>query len=178
MSVGEAPMPTRCGIDSIEIARIERMLNESPDDLAKIFSSQELSDSGTGPGRAASLAARYAAKEACVKLFPRELAAGRIEPADFRVVRDDYGAPQIVCSADARRVLDHARIAGIAVSLTHDRTSASAVALALPNATPVPWAGQVFFSLLPFRRRVIVDNLRRVFGAAVPAVEIDRLAKA
>ena len=71
------PTPTRCGIDSVEIARIERMLAETPaEELTKIFSAQELADSGNGPGRAASLAARYAAKEACVKLFPRELARG------------------------------------------------------------------------------------------------------
>ena len=55
------PTPTRCGIDSVEIARIERMLAETPgEELAKIFSAQELADSGNGPGRAASLAARYA----------------------------------------------------------------------------------------------------------------------
>src|SRR5205823_7007828 len=121
MSAGEAPMPTRCGIDSVEIARIERMLDESPaDDLAKIFSAQELADSGSGPGRAASLAARFAAKEACVKLFPRELALGQIDPAEFSVARDAYGAPQIVCGAKAQALLDRHRIRTITVSLTHD----------------------------------------------------------
>ena len=169
----------RCGIDSVEIARIERLLEETPaDELAKLFSREEIADSGSGPGRAASLAARYAAKEACVKLFPRELAAGRIEPADFSVTRDGYGAPQVALSENARSILDRARIAGIAVSLTHDRTSASAVALALRNETSAPWSGRVFFHLLPFRRGVIVGNLRRVFGAAVPPAEIERLAQA
>jgi KDO2-lipid IV(A) lauroyltransferase len=179
MSAGEAPMPTRCGIDSVEIARIERMLDESPaDDLAKIFSAQELADSGSGAGRAASLAARYAAKEACIKLFPRELALGQIEPAQFAVERDAYGAPQIICSAGAQAVLDRHRLSGIAISLTHDRTSASAVALALPTTTLVPLAGRILFHAVPFRRRVVMDNLRRVFGAAVPPGEIERLAQA
>ncbi len=64
--------PTRCGIDSVEIERVERMLAETPAaELPKIFSTQELADAGEGAGRAASLAARYAAKEACIKLFPR-----------------------------------------------------------------------------------------------------------
>ena len=176
---GVAEEPLRCGIDTIEIARIERLLEETPaSELEKIFSRQELSDSGSGAGRGASLAARYAAKEACAKLFPRELAAGRIEPADFSIARDGYGAPQVVLSANARTVLDRARLAGIAVSLTHDRTSASAVALALRQQTPAPWVGRLFFRLLPFRRRVIIENLRRVFGAAVPGLEIERLAQA
>ena len=175
----ESRAPVRCGIDSVEIARIERLLNESDAHaLAKLFSAQEFLDSGDGAGRAASLAARYAAKEACVKLFPRELAGGRIELADFSVVRDGYGAPRIECSANARKVLDHARIADIAISLTHDRSSASAVALALPMETSVPLAGKVFFNGLPFRRAVIIDNLRRVFGAAVPDREIARIAQA
>ena len=75
-------MPTsapagRCGIDTVEIARIERLLAETPpEDLRKLFSDVELADSGDGPGRAASLAARFAAKEACLKLFPREAALG------------------------------------------------------------------------------------------------------
>ena len=72
---------TRCGIDTVEIARIERLLASSPADTPpRIFTARELDDSGTGPGRIASLAARFAAKEACAKLFPRELALGQIEP--------------------------------------------------------------------------------------------------
>ncbi|MEP6997269.1 MAG: 4'-phosphopantetheinyl transferase superfamily protein [Betaproteobacteria bacterium] len=171
--------PTRCGIDSVEIERIERLLRETAvQDLPHFFSPQELSDSGDGPGRAASLAARFAAKEACAKLFPRELALGEIEPSDFSVVRDGYGAPEVVCNARAERVLGRERVRAIAVSLTHDRVSASAVALALPARAEAPWAGRLLYRLLPLRRRVILANLRRVFGAAVPEVEIVRLAQA
>ncbi|OLE31669.1 MAG: hypothetical protein AUG47_08660, partial [Alphaproteobacteria bacterium 13_1_20CM_3_64_12] len=172
-----APDASRCGIDSVEISRIERLLSETPAEaLSKIYSAQELADSGPGPGRAASLAARFAAKEACVKLFPRELALGQIDPAEFSVARDAYGAPQIVCGAKAQALLDRHRIRTIAVSLTHDRSSASAVVLAIPAYAEVPLAGKVLYHVLPLRRTVIMDNLRRVFGAAVPATEIERLA--
>jgi phosphopantetheine--protein transferase-like protein len=171
--------PTRCGIDSVEIARIERLLRETPSaELTRFFSPQELADSGDGPGRAASLAARFAAKEACAKLFPRELALGEIEPADFSVARDAYGAPQVICNARAELVLGRQRLRAIAVSLTHDRSSASAVALALPAQADAPLAGRLLFRLLPLRRRVILENLRRVFGAGVPEGEIVRLAQA
>jgi KDO2-lipid IV(A) lauroyltransferase len=170
---------TRCGIDSVTIPRIERLLAATPqEDLPSIFSVQELADSGDGPGRVASLAARFAAKEACVKLFPRELALGQIEPADFSVARDAYGAPQIVFGAKAQALLDRHRIRHIAVSLTHDRASASAVVLAIPAEADVPIAGRLLYHLLPFRRTVILDNLRRVFGAAAPPAEIRRLAQA
>jgi KDO2-lipid IV(A) lauroyltransferase len=170
---------TRCGIDTVEIARIERLLSGSPPDAPpRMFTAQELADSGTGTGRVASLAARFAAKEACAKLFPRELALGQIEPEDFSVARDAYGAPQVVCSTRAQALLDRQRIRAITVSLTHDRSSASAVALALPAQTVTPIAGKVMYYFLPFRRRVMLANLRRVFGTAVPEAEIERLAQA
>jgi KDO2-lipid IV(A) lauroyltransferase len=169
----------RCGIDTVDIARIERLLATTPlEELGKLFSPSELDDAGHGEGRAASLAARYAAKEACIKLFPHELAAGRIEPADFSIARDAYGAPRVVPNANARAIMDRARIGGIAVSLSHDRTSASAVTLALAQTTPIPLAGRVLYKLLPIRRGVIVENLRRVFGRNVPEDEIARLAQA
>ena len=138
-----AGLATRCGIDTVEIARIDRLLRESASrDLERLFSAEELAESGDGPGRAASLAARFAAKEACVKLFPREAALGEIEPADFAVARDAYGAPQAVIGPRAASVLGRNRIRAIALSLTHDRLSASAVALAVPEQAEVPLAGR------------------------------------
>jgi KDO2-lipid IV(A) lauroyltransferase len=177
LDAGSAPV--RCGIDTVEIARIERLLATTPPDgLGKLFSRTELEDAGDGEGRAASLAARYAAKEACIKLFPRELAAGRIEPADFSIERDSYGAPRVIASANAQAIMDRARVGSIAVSVSHDRTSASAVTLALAQPVAIPLAGRVLYRLLPIRRGVVVENLRRVFGRNVPDGEIARLAQA
>jgi holo-[acyl-carrier protein] synthase len=150
---------TRCGIDRVLLARIERLLADTPpSDLARIFSERELADSGEGTARVASLAARFAAKEACAKLFPRELALGQIEPVDFSLVRDDYGAPQVVVGPQARATLDRHRIRDITVSLTHDRSGASAVALARPMVTETPLAGRLLYRILPLRRRVILEN--------------------
>ena len=169
----------RCGIDTVEISRIERLLRENePGDLLRFFSAQELADSGEGAGRAAHLAARFAAKEACVKLFPREAALGDVEPADFSVARDAYGAPQPICNARAAAVLARNRVRTIALSLTHDRLSASAVALAIADAATAPLAGSLLYRLLPFRRGVVLENLRRVFGEGVPDAEVERLAQA
>jgi len=169
----------RCGIDTVEIARIERLLAETPaDDLAKLFSAVELADAGDGPGRAASLAARFAAKEACVKLFPREAALGAIVPADFSVARDNYGAPRVVCGPRAEAVLGRHRIASIAVSMTHDRGRASAVAQTERAVVKVPFYGRLIFHLLPFRRAVVLENLRRVYGEHATDEEIGALAQA
>ena len=175
---GSNPL-TRCGIDTVEIARIERFLRETDaDDLLKIFSREELRDCSENGGRVASLAARFAAKEACLKLFPRETALGTIGPADFAVARDGYGAPQVVCSPNALFLLDRYRLKRIALSLTHDKTSASAVAVTEPAQVRVPLSGTLMYHLLPIRRRVVRANLQRVFGGMVPDAEVTRLAQA
>ena len=174
-----AAVPDRCGIDTVEIARIERLLAETPPAaLGRWFSARELADAGGARERAASLAARFAAKEACAKLFPRETALGRLAPEDFSVASDNYGAPQVVCAPRAQAALGRHRIATISLSLTHDRTSASAVALAVPAKTEAPLAGRLLYRFLPIRREVILSNLRRVYGETVGEDEIVRLAQA
>src|SRR4030095_11848895 len=114
-----------------------------PAEPRRFFTAQELVDSGEGPGRVRSLAARFAAKEACVKLFPREAALGEIDPADFSVAREAYGAPAAILSARAAAVLAKNRIESIALSLTHDRLSASPGALALAAPAHPPFLGRV-----------------------------------
>ncbi|HTX20987.1 MAG TPA: 4'-phosphopantetheinyl transferase superfamily protein [Candidatus Aquilonibacter sp.] len=174
----EAPPNSRCGIDTVEISRVEKLLADlSPGELRKFFSEQELQDAGVGAGRAASLAARFAAKEACCKLFPRETGLGQIEPSDFSVRRDGYGTPQIEVTPSAQFVLDRHRVGAIQISLTHTDTSASSVALAELKKTEVPWFGKMFYHLFPYRRALVLQNMRRVFGD-LPEEEIVRLARA
>ncbi len=174
-----AVAPPRCGIDSVELARIERLLRDTPPaDLGKLWSPAEIDDAGQGPGRAASLAARFAAKEACLKLFPREAALNSITALDFSIARDNYGAPVVVCSPAAQSVLRRHRIARIGVSLTHDRASAAAVAIGEYEPVAAPLVGKLFYHLLPMRRGVILSNLRLVFGDTLPEGDIVRLAQA
>ena len=174
----EAPPGTRCGLDTVEVARIERLLqSRQPEELTGFFSAQELADAGDGPGRAQSLAARFAAKEAACKLFPRETALGVIGPTDFAVERDAYGAPCIRASPAAQSVLDRHLFRGIRISLTHTPSSASAIAWAEARQIEVPWFGKLLYHLFPYRRGVVFGNLRRVFGDAVPEADLCRLAQ-
>jgi len=175
----EVPPGTRCGIDTVEIARMEKLLlAHTPESLAQLFSPTELADAGTGAGRVESLAARFAAKEACCKLFPKETALGIIQPTDFSVRRDGYGAPQVEVNVNAQTVLDRHRVAKLRVSLTHTSGSASAIAWADSRQTNVPWSGKLVYYLLPLRRKVVLENLRRVFAESISEAEIVRLAQA
>ncbi len=113
MADGSSPL-TRCGIDTGEIARVERLLLGRPPPRICEGSFPKRSCATSGKGRAASLAARFAAKEACLKLFPREAALGLIGPADFAVARDSYGAPRVVCSPRALELIARHRLKAIA----------------------------------------------------------------
>lgn len=177
-SVAAPPGAERCGIDTVEIARVARLIEANDDAaLARLFSPRELADAGDGAGRAASLAARFAAKEACLKLFPRETALETIAAADFAVERDAYGAPRVVPSPAAEVVMGRYRIERIALSMSHDAHGASAVAVAQRYASRAPAIGRFVFRWLPFRRAVVMANLERVFGDRVEGAEIVRLAQ-
>jgi phosphopantetheine--protein transferase-like protein len=171
-------LPDGCAVDTVDIARIERLIQAMPDSLHKLFSAQEIADAGTGPGQAASLAARFAAKEACLKLFPRETALNTIVAMDFSVVRDAYGAPHIVVTPAAEIVMGRHLVADIKISLTHSATSASAVALRVPKLISTTFGGRFLYRFLPYRRAVILENLNRVFGANVTQDQIKALAQA
>jgi KDO2-lipid IV(A) lauroyltransferase len=169
----------RNGIDTVEISRIEKLLADlDSEDLRRFFSEEELADAGTGAGRAQKLAARFAAKEACCKLFPKEICLGTIELHDFALSRDGYGQPHVVPSGRARAVMNRHRVAAISVSTTHTGTSATAVASIVPATMTVPWYGKFIYHILPLRRRVVMENLRRVYGDTLTDRRIAEIAQA
>ena len=171
-------LPEGCAVDTVEIARIERLIAAMPDDLRKLFSEHEIADAGNGPGKSASLAARFAAKEACLKLFPRETALNTIVAMDFSVVRDAYGAPHIVVTPTAEIVMGRHLVGEIKISLTHTATTATAVALRMPKQIATTFGGRLLYKFLPYRRAVILENLNRVYGANVSQDQIQALAQA
>jgi holo-[acyl-carrier protein] synthase len=108
------------GIDLIEIERLERALERRPRLADRLFTPAELAyaRSRARPGR--HLAARFAAKEAVIKalgqgLPPREIEVESGEP------------PRIQLHGTAAEL---AGDADIAISLTHSRETAAAVAIA------------------------------------------------
>jgi holo-[acyl-carrier protein] synthase len=113
-------VPVGVGIDLIEIARVERALERRPRLAERLFTSDELAYARdrARPGR--HLAARFAAKEAVIKALGRGLAPREIEV--------EAGEPPHV-----RLHGRAAEVAGdteIAISLTHSRETAGAVAIA------------------------------------------------
>ena len=170
---------SRQGIDTVEISRIEKLLNDLDDEgLSRFFSELELADAGRGEGRAQRLAARFAAKEACSKLFPREICLGKIEPVDFSVKRSGYGDPEVVPSEAAEAIMNLHRIKSIQLSMTHTETNATAIASPVPHEIQVPWYGRIIYWLFPLRRSVVMANLGLVFGKTLKPGQLEDLAKA
>jgi len=169
----------RCGIDTVEVPRIEKLLADLEEDgLRDFFSERELEDVGEGGRRAERLAARFAAKEACAKLFPREIGLGLIEPVDFAVARDGYGRPVADPGPRARDVMNRHGVGEIRLSLTHTSVSATALATAASEPVSAPWYGRLVHYLFPVRRRVVMENLERVFGDTLEPAHRERLAQA
>lgn len=112
------------GIDLIEIERIERALQRRPGLRERLFTASELAyaDARARPGR--HLAARFAAKEAVIK----SLGGPAVAPSEIEVVA---GAPPSIRLHG--RAADLAGEREIAISLTHSRDTAAAVAFSAPN---------------------------------------------
>jgi len=113
-------MALAVGIDLIEIERIERALERRPRLAERLFTAEELAYARdrARPGR--HLAARFAAKEAVIKVLgqglpPREIEVEAGEPPRIRL----HGS-----------AAEQAGEKEFAISLTHSRDAAAAVAVA------------------------------------------------
>ena len=147
-------------------------------ELAEKTTASEPTDQLDSPARRRVLAVRLAARRACCQLFLRETDAGLIRPADFEI--RDAPAFQVIVelSPQARDLLARQLIAVIDVTVACDKAAATATAVARFHPLHVPWFGRWVYHLMPFRRRLALANLRRVFGQTAPEEHILRLARA
>jgi holo-[acyl-carrier protein] synthase len=117
----------RCGIDSIEISRVEDGIARFGERfLNRFFTPGERTDCGDQPHR---LAARLAAKEAVAKALGTGI--GVVGWRDIEIRGDDRGRPALVLHGEARQISLILGLTQWDISLTHTRTTASAVAIAL-----------------------------------------------
>jgi holo-[acyl-carrier protein] synthase len=127
------------GHDLVNIARIEAALaRHEARFLARTFTPAEVALADSRPAmRAATLAKRWAAKEACAKALGTGIGRG-FGLTDIEVVRDDLGAPHLMLHAGAAERLAHITPPGhkscLHLSLTDDLPWASATVIleALP----------------------------------------------
>lgn len=121
----------RCGTDLVEISRIRRAADRlGRRFLDRIFSPEEiddcLPDGHWREASAASLAARFAAKEAVAKALGTGIWRQGITWTDIVVRRQPDGAPMIELSGSAWSVFQQIGGFDLAISLTHERDLAMA----------------------------------------------------
>ena len=115
------------GIDLIEIERIasaiarhgERFLN-------RIYTAREIKDCS---GRAESLAARFAAKEATSKALSTGFC--KIAWDEVEIQREENGAPKLVLYGNAKKIAKEQNLTLWSVSLSHSQENAIAMVVGM-----------------------------------------------
>jgi holo-[acyl-carrier protein] synthase len=127
--------PERCGlvaagIDVIEIARIQRALDDFGERfLRRVYTERERLRYGS---RVAELAARFAAKEATSKALGTGIRG--IRWREMEVLSNARGKPVLILHGSAANRARSLELISFDVSLTHSRTEAMAFVVAMRQA--------------------------------------------
>ena len=116
------------GVDVVDVARIERILERHDGFVARVFSDEEIAFCERSARPAECFAARWAAREACAK------ALGGIPEGnwrDIRVVRAESGEIAVELDGAARERAREVGIDRLLLSFAHERSQAVACCLAL-----------------------------------------------
>jgi holo-[acyl-carrier protein] synthase len=117
----------RVGTDLVTVADVAQSISSFGSRyLTRIYTSLELRQAG---GRPESIAARFAGKEAVIKLL-RPHADVSVPPIDIEIALLPSGAPHVRLKRAALRLADDGGAGGMSVALSHERGTALAVAAA------------------------------------------------
>jgi holo-[acyl-carrier protein] synthase len=114
------------GIDVLEVARMERDLQEKDGVVKNIFTPPEIAYCQSKRYPAQHFAVRFCCKEALFKA----LGTGHRETMSFKnieILNDDLGKPQVTLSGRVKEVADELGVKHLHVSMTHTREYAAAV---------------------------------------------------
>ena len=114
------------GIDLVEISRVERLIEKWGDRfLQKVFTDRERSYCEKNRCAASSFAARFAAKEALLKMLGTGLRQG-IKWHDVEVYNNQLGKPEVTLKGRAHKIAAQKQIETIHISLSHEKKYAVA----------------------------------------------------
>lgn len=120
-------MILRVGVDLIEIARVQRSIDRfGARFLARIFTEREIAYCN---GRAASLAGRFAVKEAVAKALGTGI--GDVCWKEIEVMNDQAGRPILCLHGAATELADALGLMQWDISLSHSNSHAIGMATAI-----------------------------------------------
>jgi holo-[acyl-carrier protein] synthase len=115
------------GVDVADIDRLAAALRRTPALASRLFTDAEQRTAAGRPRTAASLAARFAAKEAVAKVLEHAEAGWRL--TDVGISSASSGRPALQVRGPLARRANELGIATWHVSLSHDRGTAVAVVI-------------------------------------------------
>lgn len=122
-------MALSTGVDLVEIKRLEDAISRHGERfLGRIFTSRELDEVGNNT---ASLAARFAAKEAVAKALGTGI--GMINWSDVEVLRGPERQPVLHLHGAACQLAEELRLKNWSLSLSHTTTHAIALVVAISD---------------------------------------------
>ena len=121
-------MKILCGTDIVDIRRMEKHVLPKEDGalphfVERCFTDKEIEycmSKKLDRLKAESMAARFAAKEACAKALGTGIMTMGIGFTDIEILKDDKGAPYVVLHNEALRVAEELKIISTSISLSHD----------------------------------------------------------
>jgi holo-[acyl-carrier protein] synthase len=118
------------GTDLVDVGRLAAVIDRRPGIRTRLFTDAEIADAGQGTPRrqAASLAARFAAKEAVMKSLGSGV--GQVGFLDIEITGGRGRAPGVALSGRAARRAEELEVVDVAVSMSHDAGLAAAMAVA------------------------------------------------
>lgn len=124
-------MQLRTGVDVVEIERFERLNPEiKPRFLKRVFTPQELEKCN---GSSASLAGRFAVKEAVAKAL--QTGIGPVSWQDIETMEGQSGEPLLALHGEAAVLAEKLELHHWSISISHTNTIAVAVAIAMSEPT-------------------------------------------
>jgi holo-[acyl-carrier protein] synthase len=107
------------GIDIVEVYRISETIERTPRFVERVFTGQERAYcDARGAAAAQSYAARFAAKEACLKALQTGW-RGKITWHDMEILRDEAGVPTLRLKDEAHRLFEKMGANRIHLSMSH-----------------------------------------------------------
>jgi holo-[acyl-carrier protein] synthase len=117
------------GVDAVEIDRFRRSLERTPSMKTRLFTQEELEYVEPHDDPSASLAARFAAREAVMKAMGVGL--GAFEFHDVWVQRADSGRPTLAVTGRAEQIANELGVTDWHLSITHTDNTAIAYVIAV-----------------------------------------------
>ncbi len=115
------------GIDTVDIARFRRFLEEGNQAIiARLFNQEERDRCSARKDAASCYAARFAAKEAFLKALGSGLRDG-ISWHDMEIVNNEFGKPELLLAGRAHELFKKQGLGAVFLSLSHDGGQAVAM---------------------------------------------------